>query len=86
MSSTTETAAQKAAREERERELKIFADVGVDPNAPLPDDTASDEYLRQKYKELYEKKQSAKKGGSRMKTRRRRSKKSKKSKKSRRHR
>jgi len=83
MSSTTETAAQKAARELRERELKIFADLGVDPNKPLADDTESDEYLRNKYQELYGKKQSDKKGGRRRKTRRR---KSKKSKKSRRHR
>ena len=68
---------------EKERELKIFADAGIDPKAPLPDDTDSDEYLRQKYQELYGKKQSAKKDGRRRKTRRR---KSKKSKKSRRHR
>ena len=70
-------------KEQKERELKIFADAGIDPKAPLPDDTESDEYLRQKYQELYGKKQSAKKGGRRRKTRRR---KSKKSKKSRRHR
>jgi hypothetical protein len=83
MSSTTETAAQKAAREVRERELKIFADLGLNPKDPMADDTESDEYLRNKYKELYEKKQSDKKGGRRRKTRRR---KTKKSKKSRRHR
>ena len=62
-----------------ESERKIFADLSIDPKDPLPDDTDSDEYLRNKYQELYRKKQNDKKGGRRRKTRRKTSKKSKKS-------